>query len=195
MPPKLTVDKTEIRASRKFTGLHDHVSHDQLAPAASAPKPGPPPPGPVPGPSPPPVPAPAPVTASPPQPTPEAEPGIAPAPPPPPPEITGFAFLCHSICADAPGPAAASSPPPPTRKVIAPPGPLGANFVSDEDGLAICSKVKPESSIAGLLLPGDRILACNGADTSQLNHDELVAFLTDQKDAERELTVASAWTA
>ena len=195
MPPKLTVDKTEIRASRKFTGLHDHVSHDQSAPAVSAPKPVPAP-EPVPEPSPPPVPEPAPVSAAA-SPAPTPEPGIAPAPPPPPPEgLSGFAFLCHSICADGPEPTPASSPPPPsTRKVAAPPGPLGANFVSDEDGLAICSKVKPESSVAGQLSPGDRILAINGTDTAQLNHDQLVALLTEQKDVERELAVASAWTA
>jgi hypothetical protein len=62
--------------------------------------------------------------------------------------------------------------PTPTKEIEVPTGSLGLLLVNeayDANGKAFIAGVKPESALSGQVNPGDRIVAVNGKDTSDMN--------------------------
>ena len=79
---------------------------------------------------------------------------------------------------------------PSLKTVTAPPGKMGVTFATDEaTGCAVVTAVRDESSMRGLIAPGDLVLEVDGEDTSKHTHEQLVAHLQGSQGSDRKLTI------
>ena len=76
--------------------------------------------------------------------------------------------------------------------VVAPPGDLRISLVDDPaNGGTVVSRVGLASVLAGLIDPGERIVAVNGTDVSAMNRAGISEVMTSMRDRERVLTLHS----
>merc|ERR1719181_1567319 len=88
-----------------------------------------------------------------------------------------------------------SAPPAPstTVTVVAPPGKLGVLFKTcPTQGYAVVELVRESSPLLNKSKPGDSIIAVDGEDTANKNHDEMVTHLLEKSKTERTLVIKQA---
>ena len=76
--------------------------------------------------------------------------------------------------------------------VVAPPGKLGVSFADTVERSAEVNGVSPDSPLAGVLSPEDRVLAVDDTDTASMSMARLIAVIGGKADAPRTFTVRSA---
>jgi len=79
--------------------------------------------------------------------------------------------------------------------VVAPPGKLGVTLVDHHDGKGIViSDVRPHSSMKGKLAPGDKLVAVDDQDVSNMVVDQITSMMTSRSSQERRLTLLTTTT-
>ncbi|CAB9502704.1 expressed unknown protein [Seminavis robusta] len=81
------------------------------------------------------------------------------------------------------------------RRVIVevPPGKLGVILANRHDGRGtVVSEVRPDSSLKGMLSPGDKLVAIDGEDVQGFSVNEITEIMTKKHNMERLLTVITS---
>jgi len=78
--------------------------------------------------------------------------------------------------------------------VVVPPGKLGVILADRHDGKGtVVSEVRSSSAMSGMLTPGDKLVAIDGEDVSDMVVSQITAMMAKKADRERYLTVITQY--